>query len=57
VAIVTSNSNGIFQATLPIGATAYAWMRATAPGSGHSRPFSLSVPRDENLVVAPFPAN
>ena len=57
VATITSNGYGIFQATLPIGATPYAWMRAYAPDSGNSRPFSLSVPRNENLVVAPFPPN
>ncbi len=57
VAVVTSNSNGIFEASLPIGAQTPFNLRASAPGSGNSRAFSLKVPRAENLSVIPFPPN
>jgi hypothetical protein len=56
VATVTSNSDGIFQATLPLGAKYSYSLRASAPGSGNSRAFSLSVPRNENMNVTPFPS-
>ena len=57
VATITSNSYGIFQATLPIGVTDRSWLRAVAPGSGNSRPFAVSPPINENLTVIPFPPN
>jgi hypothetical protein len=56
VAIVTSNSYGIFQATLNVHALAKYSMRAYAPGSGLSATFSLTVPKTENMNVTPFPA-
>jgi hypothetical protein len=31
------------------------WLRASAPGSGNSRAFSLDIPYNENMVVVPFP--
>ena len=55
VAVITSNSHGIFQATVSIGATSTWWLRAVAPGSGNSLAFALLVPSNENLVVNPFP--
>jgi hypothetical protein len=56
VGTITSNEYGIFQATLPLGATAKWALRAVAPGSGQSRAFSLTVPLNENLKVTPFPS-
>ena len=55
VGTITSNSHGIFQATLPLGAAATWSLRASAPGSGSSLAFALRVPLNENLVVNPFP--
>ena len=55
VATVTSNSYGIFQATLPIGASRQNWLRAVAPGSGNSRAFALEIPYNEEMIVVPFP--
>jgi hypothetical protein len=57
VATVKSNSYGIFQATLHLGASSSYDMRATAVGSGISRVFALKVPFNENLRVTPFPHN
>jgi hypothetical protein len=57
VATVTSNSYGIFRATLSLRTKTWYTLRASAPGSGNSRAFSLSVPRYENLIVTPFPLN
>ena len=57
VAVVTSNSYGIFQATLSLGAKSEYLLRASAPGSGSSLAFSLRVPRDERRHVTPFPPN
>jgi len=54
VATITTNSFGIFQATLPLGATTKYSLRAIAPGSGTARPFALAVPANENLNVTPF---
>lgn len=45
VARIRSNRYGIFKATLKLNATKKDWMRATAPGSGKSLAFSLSVPK------------
>jgi hypothetical protein len=56
VATVTSNSYGIFQATLNAHALAKYSMRAFAPGSGLSATFALTVPSNENMNVTPFPA-
>jgi hypothetical protein len=55
VATITSNSYGIFQATLSLGADQTYSLRASAPGSGISRAFSLKVPPNENMHVIPFP--
>jgi hypothetical protein len=57
VAVVTSNSYGIFQAKLAVHALAKYSMRASAPGSGTSATFSLTVPSAENKNVVPFPLN
>jgi len=55
VATITSNSYGIFRATLSLGAKSTYFLRAVAPGSGNSAAFSLTVPPNENLNVTPFP--
>ena len=55
VAIITSNSHGIFQATLGLKALSTWWLRAVASGSGSSLPFALRVPSNEGLRVIPFP--
>lgn len=55
VGTITSNDYGIFQATLPLGATAKWALRAVAPGSGQSLAFSLTAPLNENLKAVPFP--
>ena len=55
VGTITSNSYGIFQATLPLEALSKWWIRGSAPGSGNSLPFALRVPLNENLRVTPFP--
>jgi len=57
VATVTSNSYGIFEATLSLHAQSNDTLQAIAPGSGTSRPFSLMVPNNENLNVVPFTPN
>jgi hypothetical protein len=57
VATVTSNSYGIFRATLPLRAKKAYSLRASAPGSGMSQAFSLRVPGNENMPVVPFPKN
>ena len=57
VATVTSNSSGIFTATLPVHAKLTYSMRASAPGSGTSATFTLKAPSNENLRVVPFPMN
>jgi hypothetical protein len=57
VANITSNNHGIFQAMLPLKAQSTYSLRASATGSGISRPFALKVPDNENLVVVPFPPN
>jgi hypothetical protein len=44
VAKIRSNGPGIFKASLKLAATKKDWLRATAPGSGKSLPFSLTRP-------------
>jgi hypothetical protein len=56
VATITSNSYGIFQATLGLKATASWTLRAQAQGV-NSASFSLTVPANENMSVVPFPLN
>jgi hypothetical protein len=41
VALVRSNAYGIFKATVKLATSKTDWMRAIAPGSGESLPFSL----------------
>ena len=53
---ITSNEHGIFQATLPLGATSAWTIRAVAPGSGDSLGFALKAPLNESLRASPFPA-
>jgi len=55
VGAITSNDHGIFQATLAFGAKKTWTLRASAPGSGTSSTFSLTVPSNENMTVNPFP--
>ena len=43
-AYVVANSGGIFRAKLKVRATKQDFLRAVAPGSGNSLPFSLTVP-------------
>jgi hypothetical protein len=55
VATIRSNGYGIFQANLSLRAAGPVhWLRASAPGSGISRAFSLDVPSNENMIVTPF---
>ncbi len=49
VALVSSNANGIFQATLKLKATKKDWLRASAQGSGKSLAFSLTRPKNPNI--------
>jgi hypothetical protein len=49
VALISSNANGIFQATLKLRANETDWLRATATGSGSSLAFSLKRPSDPNI--------
>jgi hypothetical protein len=49
VAMVLSNANGIFQATLKLKATKQDWLRAGALGSGNSLAFSLTRPKDPHI--------
>ena len=44
VAVISSNANGIFQATLKLKVTKKDWLRASAMGSDNSLAFSLMVP-------------
>src|SRR5262249_26107381 len=55
VASITSNTNGIFTAKLPFGATT-TWFLRAVDASGNSQAFSLKVPLNENMNVTPFPA-
>ena len=45
VALVGSNTNGIFRATVKLKASKKDWLRASAPGSGKSLAFSLTRPK------------
>jgi hypothetical protein len=47
VARVRANRYGIFLATLKLSAIKTDWLRATAPGSGNSLAFSLTVPKNQ----------
>jgi hypothetical protein len=47
VARVGTNRYGIFLATLKLKAATTDWLRATAPGSGNSLAFSLTVPKNQ----------
>jgi hypothetical protein len=49
VALVASNTSGIFQATLKLKATKRDWLRASALGSGNSLAFSLTRPKYPNI--------
>jgi hypothetical protein len=49
VALISSNANGIFQATLKLKASKKDWLRAIAPGSGNSLAFSLTRPKDPKI--------
>jgi hypothetical protein len=44
VAKVHSNNHGIFRASIGLRASKTDWLRASAPGSGKSLAFSLTVP-------------
>jgi hypothetical protein len=49
VARVRTNRWGIFLATLRLKAATTDWLRATAPGSGNSLAFSLTVPKNQRF--------
>ena len=49
VARIQANRYGIFKADIKLPATAVDWFRATAPGSGTSLAFSLTVPKDPHI--------
>jgi hypothetical protein len=49
VALISSNANGIFEATLKLRATKTDWLRASAQGSGNSLAFSLTRPQDPDI--------
>jgi hypothetical protein len=49
VALVRSNANGIFKASLKLRTTKKDWLRASAPGSGLSLAFSLARPNDPRI--------
>jgi hypothetical protein len=49
VALISSNANGIFDATLKLTATKKDWLRASARGSGNSLAFSLTRPKDPRI--------
>jgi hypothetical protein len=49
VALISSNANGIFKATLKLKATKKDWLRASAVGSGSSLAFSLTRPKDPHI--------
>jgi Cellulase (glycosyl hydrolase family 5) len=50
VALVRSNDNGIFKATLKLSASKKDWLRASATRSGKSLAFSLTVPHHPNIA-------
>jgi hypothetical protein len=49
VATLRTNGSGIFRATLKLKATKKDWLRATAPDSGKSLAFSLTVPHAPHI--------
>jgi hypothetical protein len=49
VASVASNNGGIFRASLGLRLSRKDWLRALAPGSGKSLPFSMTVPHAPNI--------
>ncbi|MFL5941915.1 MAG: cellulase family glycosylhydrolase [Gaiellaceae bacterium] len=49
VARIRANKFGIFKASLRLKATKKSWLRASAPGSGTSLAFSLTVPHDPHI--------
>jgi Cellulase (glycosyl hydrolase family 5) len=49
VATLGANGSGIFRATLRLKATQEDWLRAVAPDSGKSLPFSLTVPHAPHI--------
>jgi hypothetical protein len=49
VAAIRTNASGIFRASLRLKATKKDWLRATAPDSGKSLAFSLTVPHDPHI--------
>jgi hypothetical protein len=49
VAYIGANSHGIFRAKVRAHAKKTDWLRAIAPGSGTSLPFSLTVPRAPHI--------
>jgi hypothetical protein len=49
VGYVVANRNGIFRATLRVGAGKKDWLRAVAQGSGKSLAFSLTQPHDPHI--------
>jgi hypothetical protein len=53
---ITSNSYGIFSATLQLHALA-SWQLRASVGSVTSATFALTVPSNENMNVTPFPLN
>ncbi|HEY2353724.1 MAG TPA: hypothetical protein VGH79_02330 [Gaiellaceae bacterium] len=56
VGTITTNSYGIFQATMSLHSLTTWQLRATTQGM-NSAPFSLTVPSNENMNVTPFPLN
>ncbi len=49
VANIGANSHGIFRAKVRVRAAKRDWLRAVAPGSGKSLPFSLTVPHAPHI--------
>jgi hypothetical protein len=49
VARIRANTYGIFKASLALRANQKDWLRASAPGSGTSLAFSLTVPHDPHI--------
>jgi hypothetical protein len=49
VGTLRANASGIFKATLKVKATKKDWLRATAPDSGKSLAFSLTVPHAPHI--------
>ena len=49
VARIETNHWGIFKATIRLAASSADWLQASAPGSGKSLPFSLTVPKAPHI--------